>query len=113
MNQSSVHRRGLRVWNVIGYVLYAGLFTVGWYEIWFSLFFGMATDACHDSACDASYHVWPAMVTVWIGVGVTLLLTLAVMVAQSIRSKIVVGWPFAGLLALGIVFVIANDVVLH
>ncbi|HEU4361582.1 MAG TPA: hypothetical protein VFR27_08720 [Mycobacterium sp.] len=103
----------LRVWNIVGYLLYAGLLAVGWYEIWFSLFFGMATDACHDSGCDASYHVWPAMVTVWIGVGVTLLLTLAVMVAQSIRGRIVVGWPFAGLLMLGIVFVIANDVVLH
>lgn len=110
---TSAHRPGLRVWNIIGYLLYAGLLALGCYEIWVSLFFGMATDACHDSACDASYHVWPAMVTVWIGVGVILLLTLVVMVAQSIQGKIVVGWPVAALLALGIVFVIANEVILH
>ena len=109
----AAHRRGLRVWNVVGYLLYAGLLVVGYYEIWFSFFFGMATDACHDAACDASYHVWPAMATVWIGVGVTLLLTLTVMVAQSIRGKIVVFWPFAGLLALGIVLLTASQVVLH
>lgn len=107
------HRPGRRVWNIIGYLLYAGLLAVGGYEIWLALFFGMATDACADAACDASYYVWPAMVTVWVGVGLILLLTLTVMVVQSMRGKIVVGWPFVGLLGLGIVFVIANDVVLH
>lgn len=113
MNQPAVHRPGLRVWNIIGYLLYAGLVVVGGYAIWYSLFFTMATDACHDAACDAGYHVWPAMLTVWIGVAATLLLTLAIMIAQSVRGKIVVGWPFAGLLALGVVVAVANDVVLH
>lgn len=108
-----MYRLDVRVWNVVGYLLYVGLVTVGGYAVWFSLFFTMATDACHDSACDASYHVWPAMLTVWIGVAATLLVTLAVMIARSRRGKIVVGWPFAGLLGLGVVFLVANDWVLH
>lgn len=113
MNQPAVRRPASRIWNIIGYLLYAGLVVVGGYQIWFSLFFTMATDGCHDSACDASYHVWPAMLTMWIGVGVTLVLTFAVMIAQSVRGKVVIGWPFAGLLVLGIVFLVANDLVLH
>lgn len=112
-NRSPASVTEVRVWNIIGYLLFVGLLAVGLYEIWFSLFFGMATDACHDAACDASYHVWPAMLTMWIGVGLVLLVTLAVMVTQAMRGKIVVGWPFAGLLALGIVFVVANNGVLH
>ncbi|EFD57505.1 integral membrane protein [Mycobacterium tuberculosis T92] len=56
----------------------------------------MATDGCHDSACDASYHVFPAMVTMWIGVGAVLLLTLVVMVRNSSRGNVVIGWPLLG-----------------
>lgn len=56
-------------WNIVGYLVYAALAFVGGFAVWFSLFFAMATDGCHDSACDASYHVFPAMVTMWIGVG--------------------------------------------
>ena len=99
-------------WNIVGYLLYAALLFVGGLEIWFSFFFGMATDGCHDSACDASYHVWPAMVTMWIGVAAVLLVTLIVMVRNSSRGNVVIGWPFVGLLALGFVYV-AADAVLH
>lgn len=105
--------RWSRIVNVVGYLLYAGLLAVGGYAVWFSLFLGMATDGCHDAACDASYHVRPAMLTMWIGVGAVLVSTLAVMVARSSRGKIVVGWPLAGLAALGLVFVIATQLVLH
>jgi hypothetical protein len=103
----------LLVWNIIGYVLYAGLPPVAMYEVKFSSLFGMATDACSDRACDASHHLWPAMLTVWIGVPIVLLATLVVMIVQSFRGKVVVGWPLAGLLAFGIVFLVAKDVVLH
>ncbi|MCV7124176.1 hypothetical protein H7H53_14000 [Mycobacterium lacus] len=99
-------------WNIVGYLLYVGLVLVGGFEVWFSLFFAMATDGCHDSACDASYHVWPAMITTWIGVGAVLLTTLVVMVRNSSRGNVVIGWPFVGLLALGFVYV-AADAVLH
>lgn len=98
-------------WNIVGYLVYALAF-VGGFAVWFSLFFAMATDGCHDSACDASYHVFPAMVTMWIGVGAVLLLTLVVMVRNSSRGNVVIGWPFVGLLALGLVYV-AADAVLH
>ncbi len=67
--------RATVAWNIAGYLCYAGLVLVGLGEIWFSMFFAMATDACHDSACDASYHVWPAMLTMWIGVGAVLFAT--------------------------------------
>lgn len=96
----------------LGYLVYAALAFVGGFAVWFSLFFAMATDGCHDSACDASYHVFPAMVTMWIGVGAVLLLTLVVMVRNSSRGNVVIGWPFVGLLALGLVYV-AADAVLH
>lgn len=103
----------LLAWNLAGYALYAGLAGIGVYAIWFSFFFGMATDGCHDAACEADYHVYPAMLTVWIGVGGVLLATLAVMVAQSVRGKIVAGWPFAGLVAVAVVVLAAKDFVLH
>ncbi|KBA93886.1 membrane protein, partial [Mycobacterium tuberculosis M1728] len=101
-----------RVSGLTGAVQYAALAFVGGFAVWFSLFFAMATDGCHDSACDASYHVFPAMVTMWIGVGAVLLLTLVVMVRNSSRGNVVIGWPFVGLLALGLVYV-AADAVLH
>ncbi|BAX94198.1 hypothetical protein [Mycobacterium shigaense] len=104
--------RGTGAWNVLGYLLYLGLVVVGLLEIWLSLFFGMATDGCHDAACDASYHVWPAMIVVWAGVGAVLVLTLIAMFRTSSRGKVVFGWPFAGLLALGFVYVTA-DAILH
>jgi hypothetical protein len=94
-------------WNVAGYLLYAGLLAVGLTEVWYSLFFGMATDACHDSACDASYHVRPAMLTMWIGVGLILTSILVAMLVYSARGKVVVGWPVAGLPALGLVWLLA------
>ena len=59
-------------WNILSYLLYAALVVVGGFEVWLSFFFGMATDACHDPACDAGFHVWPAMVIIWIGVAAVL-----------------------------------------
>ena len=104
--------RATAAWNTLGYLLYVVLVVVGALEVWVSLFFAMATDACHDSACDASYHVWPAMIAVWVGVGAVLLLTLIVMLRKSSRGNAVIGWPLLGLLGLGLVYVIA-DAILH
>lgn len=97
-------------WNIAGYLLYAGLVLAALVEVWYSVFFGMATDACHDSACDASYHVYPAMYTMWIGVGLVLLSTFVVMLVNSSRGKVVFGWPFAGLFALGVVWALAMKI---
>lgn len=74
-SQWMISSRVTVAWNIVGYLVYAALAFVGGFAVWFSLFFAMATDGCHDSACDASYHVFPAMVTMWIGVGAVLLLT--------------------------------------
>lgn len=111
-SQWMISSRVTVAWNIVGYLVYAALAFVGGFAVWFSLFFAMPTDGCHDSACDASYHVFPAMVTMWIGVGAVLLLTLVVMVRNSSRGNVVIGWPFVGLLALGLVYV-AADAVLH
>ena len=81
-------------WNILSYLLYAALVVVGGFEVWLSFFFGMATDACHDSACDASFHAWPAMVIMWIGVAAVLLVTLIVMMRKSSKGNVVIGWPF-------------------
>lgn len=113
MRRPSARTVELLVWNIIGYVLYAGLPPVGMYEVKFSSVFGIAADACSDPRCEASHHVWPAMLTVWIGVPIVLLSTLVVMIVQSFRGKVVVAWPLAGLVAFGIVFVVARDVLLH
>ncbi len=107
---STTSSRATVAWNTVGYLLYAGLVLVGLAEVWFSLFFGMATDACHDSACDNSYHVWPAMHTMWIGVGVVLTATLVVMARNSLRGKVVFAWPFVGLAGLGLVYGLAMAV---
>lgn len=104
--------RSTVIWNIIGYLLYALLLAAGALCVWVSFFFAMATDACHDSACDASYRVFPAMVTMWIGVAAVLLTTLIVMVVKSIRGRVVAGWPIAGLLGLVGVFVL-SVLVLH
>lgn len=104
--------RATGAWNTLGYILYLGLVLVGLLEVWLSLFFAMSTDACHDAACDATYHVWPAMLAVWIGVAAVLVLTLIVMFRNSARGKVVAGWPVAGLLGLGLVYAIA-DAILH
>jgi hypothetical protein len=103
--------RATPAWNTLGYLLYMVLVVVGALEVWVSFFFAMATDGCHDSACDSSYHVWPAMVAMWVGVGAVLLLTLIVMLRNSSRGNAVIGWPFLGLLGLGLVFVIAYSIV--
>ena len=97
-------------WTVAAYLLYLGVIVVGLVEAMFATLFGMATDGCHDAACDASYHVWPAMLTMWIGVAAVLGLTAVAMLVGSVRGKIVVGWPIAGLLGLGMVFVLAMKV---
>ena len=94
-------------WNIVSYLLYAALACVGAIEAYYSMFFAMATDGCHDSACDASYHVWPAMLIMWVGVGTVLTTTLVVMVRGALRGKVILGWPFAGLLGLGLVMGIA------
>ena len=99
-------------WNILSYLLYAALVVVGGFEVWLSFFFGMATDACHDSACDAGFHAWPAVVIMWIGVAAVLLITLIVMMRKSSKGNVVIGWPFVGLLGLGFVYLIA-DAILH
>jgi len=82
------------------------------YEILFSgLVFGMSTDACHDAACDASYHVGGAIATVWTGVGVVMVATVVAMIRGATRGKIVLLWPFVGLLGLGLVAAIGIAVV--
>ncbi len=68
----------------------------------------MATDA----VCDASFHMWPAVVIMWIGVAAVLPVTLIVMMRKSSKGNVVIGWPFVGLLALGFVYLIA-DAILH
>ena|ERR1700742_1999634 len=97
-------------WNIVGYLLYVGLVGAGVFGVWMSLFFGMATDACGDAACDASYRIWPAMIIIWAGVGTVLLTTLIVMVRNSSRGKVVVVWPVVGLLALVFVYAVAAAV---
>lgn len=101
-----------RGWNTVGFILYPAVVLAGAVEIYFSFFFGLATDACHDAGCDAGYHVGPAMLTMATGVGTVVLVTLAGMVVGSKRGKIVVGWPLAALPALGIVYLVAL-MVLH
>ncbi|ODR13829.1 hypothetical protein BHQ16_09165 [Mycobacterium shimoidei] len=107
---SAATSRATVVWNIVGYLLYVVLLVVGSIEAMFAGFFGMATDACYDAACDASYHVWPAMLTMWIGVGVVLLLTSVAMLVSTVRGKIVIGWPFIGALGLAAVYLIALKV---
>ncbi|MCV6974048.1 hypothetical protein H7J11_06060 [Mycobacterium bourgelatii] len=104
--------RSTVIWNIIGYLFYALLVAAGALCVWVSFFFAMATDACHDSACNASYRVFPAMVTMWIGVATVLVTTLIVMVVKSTRGKVVAGWPIGGLLGLVVVFVLSM-LVLH
>lgn len=58
-SQWMISSRVTVAWNIVGYLVYAALAFVGGFAVWFSLFFAMATDGCHDSACDASYHVFP------------------------------------------------------
>ena len=98
--------------NVIAFVLYGLLVVAAFYVILFTgLVFGMSTDACHDAACDATYHVGAAIATVWIGVGVIMVATLVVMVRSSTRGMFVLVWPFVGLLGLGLVTAIGFAVV--
>lgn len=104
--------RPARTGNLIGCALYLGVVAAGLVEIYFSLFFPMATDACHDAACDAGYRVGPAMFTLAIGVTAVLLVTLAGMIVGVRRGRSIVGWPIAALPALGIVYALAV-MVLH
>ncbi|OBI49804.1 hypothetical protein A5707_16125 [Mycobacterium kyorinense] len=100
----------MAAWTIAAYLLYLALFVLGLFEAFFAAFFAMATDGCHDAACDASYHVWPAMLTMWIGVAVVLALTAVAMFVGTARRKIVVGWPLVGALGLGMVYVLALKV---
>jgi hypothetical protein len=106
-------RTAVVVANVVAFLLYALLVVAAFYVILFSgLVFGMSTDACHDAACDASYHVGAAIGTVWIGVGVVMIATAVAMVRGVTRgSSIVLIWPFVGLLGLGLVAAIGLAVV--
>lgn len=94
-------------WNTLGWVAYAGLVGVGAAGVVYSLFFPMATDACPDAACDASHHVWPAMLTMWIGVAAVLLGILVVMTMRAQNGRNIAGWPIVGLAGLTGVFGLA------
>ncbi|MBS9534629.1 hypothetical protein KIH27_13630 [Mycobacterium sp. M1] len=102
----------VKAWNIAGYLLYLGLVVLGFYEYLFAgLAFAMSTDACHDAACDASYHVDAGMRILQYGIAGVLLATVVVMLVRSINGRIVFGWPFLGLLGLVGVLVAAFKVV--
>ena len=105
--------RAVNGWNIAAFALYTLLIPAAVVEcIMATLAFAMSTDACHDDACDASYHVYPALYTVWIGVVVVLALTALPMFYGVIRDKVVIVWPFLG--AAGLVGVFALGLaVLH
>jgi hypothetical protein len=94
-------------WNIVGYLLYLALLCIGFLAVRFSFLFPMVTDGCGGPACVASHRVWPAMITVWVGVAAILLVILVVMVRNSSRGNVVMVWPFVGLLAMGFVYVVA------
>jgi hypothetical protein len=103
--------RSLTRWNTAAFVLYALLLPLAVMEFMIAaLAFGMATDGCHDAACDATYHEEPAILTVAIGVVVVLLSTGAGMIYGATRGKNMVAVPFIALLALFAVFWLGSAV---
>ncbi|MCG5433985.1 hypothetical protein LV457_17070 [Mycobacterium sp. MYCO198283] len=92
--------------NFFAWLLYALLWPVGLYEfIGGGLVFGMSTDGCHDAACDARYHPQAAITTLVVGIVVVLVAVAAAMVAT--KGRLVLVWPFVGLLGLALVGAIA------
>ncbi len=103
--------RSLTRWNTTAFVLYVLLLPVAIMEFMIAaLAFGMATDACHDAACDASYHEEPAILTVAIGVVAVLLSAGGLMIFGATRGKNVVAVPIVALLGLLAVFWLGNAV---
>ncbi|KWX24126.1 hypothetical protein H7J87_18910 [Mycolicibacterium wolinskyi] len=103
--------RSVSGWNIAGFVLFVLLLPVAYIEFMIAaLAFGMSTDACHDEACDASYHEEAAILTVVIGIVVVLLTTGGAMVYGAMRDKNVFGTPFFGLFGLFVVFLIGRAV---
>jgi hypothetical protein len=104
-------RRGVEGWNIAAFVLYILLIPAAFIEFMMSaLGFGMATDGCHDAACDASYHEDAAILTVGIGLVVVLVATGAIMLYGLTRQKIVIIWPFVAAAAMVGVFVLGTTV---
>lgn len=99
-------------WNVAALVLYVLLFPVAFVEFTAAgLAFGMSTDACHDAACDATFHPQAAILTVGAGIVVVLVATAGLMFWGLARGRVVIGWPLVGLLGLGAVFALGMAVV--
>ncbi|WP_029374231.1 hypothetical protein [Mycobacterium sp. UM_WWY] len=104
-------RRGVDGWNIAAFVLYVLLVPAAFIEFMMSaLGFGMATDGCHDAACDASYHEEAAIITVGVGLVVVLVATGAIMLYGLTRGKIVIIWPFVAAAAMVGVFVLGTAV---
>ena len=98
--------------NIAAFVLYLLLIPVAFVEFMTAgLAFGMSTDACHDAACDATYHPQAAIFTVLAGIAVVLVATGGVMFWGVTHGRVVVAWPLAGLLGLGAVFALGLVVV--
>ncbi|MUL82753.1 MULTISPECIES: hypothetical protein [unclassified Mycolicibacterium] len=106
MSERSVTR-----WNTAAFVLYVLLLPAAFMEFMIAaLAFGMATDGCHDAACDATYHEEPAILTVAIGVVVVLLSAGVWMIYGATRGKNVVAVPIIALFGLFAVFWLGNAV---
>ena len=99
-------------WNITAFVLYVLLIPVAFVEFMAAgLMFGMSTDACHDAACDATYHPQAAIFTVLAGIAVVLVATAGVMFWGVTHGRVIVAWPLAGLLGLGAAFALGLAVV--
>lgn len=104
-------RRGVERWNIAAFALYILLIPAAFIEFMMgALGFGMATDGCHDAACDAGYHENAAILTVGVGLVVVLVATGAVMLYGLAREKIVIVWPFVAAAAMVGVFVLGMAV---
>ncbi|WP_019973287.1 hypothetical protein [Mycobacterium sp. 141] len=104
-------RRGVERWNIAAFALYILLIPVAFTEFMMgALGFGMATDGCHDAACDAGYHENAAILTVGVGLVVVLVATGALMLYGQTREKIVIVWPFVAAAAMAGVFVLGMAV---
>lgn len=87
----------------------------GLFSLWYSLFFGMATDSCGDN-CNTTALGWAYVVT-WGGIATAALVAILGTIVAAARGRLMWIWPTLALVLIVVAIVtgvlLANSVIPH
>ncbi|MGB3605071.1 MAG: hypothetical protein WBA38_16165 [Gordonia sp. (in: high G+C Gram-positive bacteria)] len=96
---------------VIGTLAWLGLLGFGSLAVFYSFFFAMATDACFTGSDCREDLVGPAMMSIWVAVGLAWLTALIGTIVSTVRRRMFFYWPLIGLVITFIGVVIGMQII--